>query len=111
MHTTAKDLKNAHTALRYREKIGLLEVERQLLLATTEGKTVLASLTEVASCFGVTPSALRRWRTFDTAGALAGPTFSVRAIERLREKIIGAGGRFRLRESDLWPSMRRKAGL
>jgi hypothetical protein len=109
--TTATALDMAHRALLHREEAGLSRDEEELLADLSRGEVYFPSMSEVAAFFGVAAPSLKRWKQWDTDGALADPPFNVRAIEELRERMVRQGQRFRLRQSDLWPRLRRRHGL
>ncbi|MFN0127838.1 MAG: hypothetical protein ACKV19_14250 [Verrucomicrobiales bacterium] len=109
--TTAADLTLAHRALLHREEAGLTAEEESLLQALNRGEVFFETMSEVAAFFGVASPSLKRWKQWDADDALADPPYNVRSIEELRERMVRQGQRFRLRQSDLWPRLRRRHGL
>lgn len=111
MTTTATALAEACRSLLHRKIVGILPEERALLSALSRGEVYLESLPELGRYFEVHPSAFSRWWKWDPDGALRCAPYNVRRVELVRAKMIREGQRHRLRQSDLWPAMRREAGL
>jgi len=112
MTTTAAALLTAHAALRVPDA-GTLPEERAIFAALKDGRCYIKTLDELGTYFGVQPQTFRHWRRHDTDGVLDGCAqgYNVRAAERLRQRMMAQCQRVRLRDADLFETLRRQSGF
>jgi len=112
MTTTAAALLTAHAFLQHPD-LGLAPEERELLQSLKAGRCHVSTLDELAAHLGVRSQTFRHWRRHDTEGVLDGSPegYNVRAAERLRQRMMAQCQRVRLRDADLFETLRRQSGF